>query len=164
MLHVRFLRLFLPELASRGIGVNLETCGLFRWPDIQDLLPYLNLVYFDLKHLDSGDHQRLTGKENNGILENFRRLSKIFPHLQARMPIVPGMNDAPAQIVKIARFLRSCHQKTIHCLPYHNYGEAKLPRIGSTLKPLELASATPEEMGRVERLFQKEEIHAIVYD
>jgi pyruvate formate lyase activating enzyme len=164
MMQSACLAELLPRLKEAGLHVNLETCGAFKWEQMEPLLPYLDLIYFDLKHLDATSHKRLAGRDNQIILDNFARLSKCFPSLQARMPIVPGMNDDADNLAATARFLTRHGQQTIHCLPYHNLGEAKIPRLHTRSRPLGLKSPTAGELELVRDAFEERGIHAIVYD
>ncbi len=164
MLHSAYLAGLLPRLKEANLHVNLETCGLFRWEQIEPLLPYLDLIYFDLKLMDSETHRRLTGQDNQIILDNFSRLAGSFPALQARMPIVPGMNDDAGNIAATAHFLTRHGQQTIHCLPYHNLGEAKLARLGSALQPLGLDSLSASDLEPIKNAFETRGIHVVIYD
>jgi pyruvate formate lyase activating enzyme len=164
LMQADFLAQLLPALKADGIHITMETCGFFRWEHIVPLLPHLDLVYFDIKHMDRDTHQHLTRADNPRILDNFSRLLNGPPALQARMPLIPGMNDDPDNIRATARFLRQNHHYRIHCLPYHNFGEAKLARLQTPLAPLGLDRLTPERRQWVEDIFDQEGIHADVYD
>ncbi|MCP4284824.1 MAG: glycyl-radical enzyme activating protein, partial [Gammaproteobacteria bacterium] len=122
MMQARFLAGWLPLVKEHGVHVNMETCGLFKWGQIESLLPYLDLIYFDLKHMNAQRHQKHTDQGNQIILENFARLAQEPVGLQARMPLIPKMNDEPENIRATAQFLKRQGQETIHCLPYHNLG------------------------------------------
>jgi pyruvate formate lyase activating enzyme len=159
-----FLACLLPALKARGLHVVLETCGVFTWQQIEPLLPHLDLIYFDLKHMAPDIHRALTGRDNNRIQENFRRLASCFADLRARMPLVPGMNDDEANLRATARFLAANRHDRIHCLPYHNLGEAKLARLQTALQPLKTSRPTPEQLAWALDIFAQEEIHAVVYD
>ncbi len=164
MLHAAFLREFLPLVKDAGIHINIETCGQFRWEHMERIIPYLDLIYFDIKHMDGEEHRKHTGASNRVILENFMKLAAVFPGLQARMPVVPGINDEPDNIVATARFLKEQGQKTVHCLPYHSMGEAKLVRISTKLKPLGINGPTGEHMKRIQELFREQGIDALIYE
>ena len=161
--HVH-LACLLPRLKAKGLHVALETCGVFAWKRIEPLLPHLDLIYFDLKHMAPDSHKTLTGMDNTLILQNFKRLAPRFAHLRARMPLVPGMNDDEANLRATARFLRENRHERIHGLPYHNLGEAKLARLQTGLKPLNAGRLTFARLDRVKAIFAQEGIHAVVYD
>lgn len=157
---LRLLRL----MHDARIHTAIETCGVFRIADMKDLLPYLDLVYFDLKHMDPGKHREYTGADNRAILSNFSGLSKAFRRLQARMPVVPGFNDDGKNIRATARFLSGTGRRSIHCLPYHNLGESKLARLHTAQRPLGLTPPDREAMVQVKKIFKQEGINAIIYE
>jgi len=159
-----FLEIFLPELKNRLIHVNIETCGLFAWRQMEKILPLLDLVFFDLKIMAGDAHAEFTGLGNELILENFTKLSRTMENLQARMPVIPGVNDSRENIVATAGFLKMNHRDSIHCLPYHTMGEAKIPRLNTPQKSLGLKSAETAALNRVKALFEKEEVEAILYE
>jgi len=164
MVQAGFLESFLPALKRHRVHVNLETCGLFSWRHLENLLPYLDLVYYDLKIMEPEQHSRFTGVGNRPILSNFTRLSKTSAALQARMPVIPDINDGELNIRNTADFLRENRQATIHLLPYHNMGEAKIPRMHTTQKPLNLQSQTAGDLQRVQALFAGHGVEATIYD
>ena len=157
-----FLTSFLPLVSNEHVHITMETCGLWSWEDMEGLLPYLDLLYFDLKLMDPGLYQRYTGSPHGPILRNFERLSQSFSHLEARMPIVPSINDDIQNIQATARFLEKNHKDRIHLLRYHPMGEAKLIRIETRLRPLNLKGDASEALIRAKNLFEVEGIKVII--
>jgi pyruvate formate lyase activating enzyme len=164
MLHAAFLRVLLPALRQRGVHTALQTCGAFAVEDLRGLLPSLDLIHLDLKLMDPELHRRYTGAGNRGILRNFTELAREFPALQARMPVLPGINDDPQNVAATADFLRHNGKRSIHLLPYHSLGTAKLIRIAPALQPLKLTVPTSEIMQSVRGAFEHHGIEAICYD
>jgi pyruvate formate lyase activating enzyme len=164
MLQAKFLQAWLPLVKTNNIHTTMETCGLFKWELMAALLPYLDLIYYDLKLIDGQRHQEHTGQDNTLILDNFVRLARSPVVLQARMPLIPGVNDDKQNIRATAEFLKQQGHHAIHCLPYHNLGEAKLPRIQTELEPLHLERQTAVTLERIKDRFAQEGIDAIIYD
>ncbi|MGK5094619.1 glycyl-radical enzyme activating protein [Deltaproteobacteria bacterium TL4] len=164
LIHSAFLASLLPLLKQAGIHVTVETSGLFQWQKISPLLPYLDLIYFDLKHTKATLHQKFTKQSNKKILENFEKLTKVFPAVQPRMPVIPGINDDAETLKAVALLLKSQGYESIHCLPYHNLGESKIPRLNTQMKPLHLQSLDIKNLELIQRTFKKEGIHAVIYD
>jgi pyruvate formate lyase activating enzyme len=164
MLQADFLEGFLPSLKGEGIHVTLETCGHFCWTDMERITPFLDLIYFDLKQMDSARHESYTTRGNGLILDNFRRLAAVFRHVQPRMPVIPGINDDEKNILATAVFLHECAMDTIHCLPYHRLGEAKLGRIGMGGPGPDLNIPNRPDLKPVVERFVREGIHVIAYD
>jgi len=164
MIYPSFLETLLPMIKEQGIHINMETSGCFKWDQILKILPRLDLIYFDLKHMDGTTHKQITGKDNRPIQENFKKLSKAPVTLQARMPVIPGINDDHENIMATATFIKRQGHHRIHCLPYHNWGEVKIARIGSHLRSLHLKPLGPDDLVPVSRFFSKEGIDAVIYD
>jgi pyruvate formate lyase activating enzyme len=164
LLQAAFLDLFLPLVRREGIHVTMETSGLCSWETVESLLPFLDLVYFDLKCLDTKKHRTFTGSFNELILDNFSRLAAVFPHLEARMPLVPSINDEDENIQATARFLRNNRKERIHLLRYHTMGEAKLERIETELRPLNLRMDAGEALLRAKKVFESEGIIGTIYE
>ena len=105
--HLAFAGELARELTRRGIQVALQTCGHFHWDRFADLLlPFVDLVYCDLKLMDPARHLQATGVDNAGILGNLERLHRALgTRLTVRTPLVPGITDSPENLSAIARFL-----------------------------------------------------------
>lgn len=54
---------------------------------------------------------------------------------------MPGLTDGEENLSAIAALLRELSVSEIHLLAYHAMGEAKLPRLGMPIPPLELGRA-----------------------
>jgi pyruvate formate lyase activating enzyme len=164
LMQSTFLKTFLPLVKQKGIHINLETSGMAAWNRMEEIIRWLDLIFYDIKHMDSGIHEKHTGCGNQIILDNFTRLAKRFSNLQARMPVIPGENDTLDNIRATADFLKENHHDSIHLLPYHNMGEAKLKRINTRQKPMNLESMKADALENTKALFEKENIHAVLYD
>jgi pyruvate formate lyase activating enzyme len=110
---------------KQGFHNAIETCAYVKWETLDKLLPYLNLIYIDIKHMSSEKHKYLTGKDNDLIIENVKRIDKVYTNLPiiVRIPVVPGMNDDADNIRKTAKLVSQLKQaERIELLPYHRYG------------------------------------------
>jgi pyruvate formate lyase activating enzyme len=163
-IHCAFLRAFLPLVKEQGIHVNMETCGMFKFEDVESILPLLDLIYYDLKLIDPKMHRQYTGADNKNIMGNFTKLATSFPNLQARMPVVPTINDGPKNILGTVQFLKKNNLKSINLLSYHKLGEDKLRRIETDLRPLNLPKKDSRALLSAKKLFENEGICAIVSD
>jgi YjjW family glycine radical enzyme activase len=74
---------------------------------VWDLLaPVMDGAMIDLKALDPKTHLRLTGCENDAVLESIRYLAKVGKLYEVRLLIVPGYNDDPATMIETVAWLR----------------------------------------------------------
>ena len=106
-----FAGTLLRGLKSQGIQTALDTCGLTSARILENLLPYIDLVLFDLKIMDSSRHKELTGQPNTRILENllflrdYREQQEIPFDLWIRTPLIPGASDSDQNLQAIGGFL-----------------------------------------------------------
>jgi pyruvate formate lyase activating enzyme len=110
-LQAPFVALFLKGLKARGIQTALDTCGLCPTETLEMLLPYANIVLFDMKLIEAARHRDLTGSDNALILENLKFVADyvrthLYPQtLWVRTPIIPGATATNANIEGIGRFI-----------------------------------------------------------
>jgi pyruvate formate lyase activating enzyme len=116
---------------SEGIRTALETAGHVPWPRIGDLLPFLDLLYFDLKHFDSEKHRLYTGVAQDLILENLRRAGECAGNLVVRIPVVPGVNATEEVMERMFSFIvRQTRARRVELLPFHRLGLGKYEGLG----------------------------------
>lgn len=146
------LRCLAQRLGGSGIHLALETCGQFSWSENEEALKLMDLVYFDLKHMDSGVHEKLTGVGNALILENAVRMAVAHIPMIVRLPLLPGLNDSAENLEQTARFVsrQLCTAIPIEILPYHILGRQKRKALGEAyaLGELEPPSADALDLAR----------------
>ncbi len=119
------------RIEEKGAHTAIETSGEADWEILEALLPWVDLFLYDLKHVDPAAHRRLTGRGNERILENVRRLAAAGAEVVIRIPLVDGINDDPPTIAAAADFISSLRAvRRIDLLPYHRLGEPKYRRLG----------------------------------
>lgn len=129
---------FAVDLAERcrrlGINTAMETSGFGPYEHLQALADVMDHVFFDVKHLDDEAHRRFTGQSNALILDNIRRLcrekgKRVSIHL--RLPLIPGMNDAPEHLERYGAFTSRLEDiADLELLPYHRLGKNKYDMLG----------------------------------
>ena len=121
----------LREAKSSGVNTAVDTCGYAPWSDFQAALPYTDLILFDLKHINSEMHRRLTGVDCDQILQNLVRVRREAVALIVRVPIIPGLNDSVGDIDAIGTFVAALEPRPpIELIPYHRLGVSKYKAIG----------------------------------
>jgi pyruvate formate lyase activating enzyme len=115
-----------------GIHTAIETCGHTQWAVYERLLPWLDVVLYDVKHIDPTVHLQHTGFDNALILENLARLTAAGANVRVRIPLIPGFNADPATVAGIAEHVRRLPGPVagIDLLPYHTLGKAKYTALG----------------------------------
>ena len=139
------------RLKQENIHIALDTAGEVGWCRFEEVLPFTDLVLYDIKVMDPNLHRQLTGRPNDLILANARLLAEKEVPMHIRMVMVPGLNDNPEEIRARMDFvsgLKSVQQVDI--LPYHRYGAGKYARLGLDC-PLEgLEEYTKEQLAAIE--------------
>lgn len=128
----RLARQLLRACKEAGFHTALDTCGHARWGVVESVLRYVDLVLFDFKHMDPLEHRRLTGVSNALILDNARRIHhELGLPLQARIPVIPGCNDARENMEATARFIARelAPSIPVHLHPFHALGVPKYHRL-----------------------------------
>ncbi|MEG2171704.1 MAG: glycyl-radical enzyme activating protein [Desulfovibrionaceae bacterium] len=144
LLQKDFAIALLREARKRRIKTAIETCGMVPWSTFEEVAPYLSTVLFDIKHMDSAQHEKFTGRPNTKILENFANLCSTFPHIPvlARTPLIPGFNDTPESVRAIATYIKPFSQVNYEMLPYHRLGTQKYTFLNRTCAMDDVALST----------------------
>ena len=115
---------------EHNIHTALETTGAVRWNLYEKILPVTDLFLYDLKHMDSRIHEKLTGVPNQQILENAHRISQSGKDVIVRIPFIPGINTDEQNLSALAEFTASIKPLEIHLMPFHQLGKDKYERLG----------------------------------
>jgi pyruvate formate lyase activating enzyme len=111
---------------QNGIHTAIDTAGNVPFDRFEKILPYANLILFDIKSLDSKQHQFYTGSANNRITDNIQRLLQIEFPIMIRVPVIPGVNDNDSFNSQLQTLIKD--KKSIlkvEYLPYHDLGKVK---------------------------------------
>ncbi|MDN5301822.1 MAG: pyruvate formate lyase activating enzyme, partial [Thermoanaerobacteraceae bacterium] len=131
------------------------TCGYCKWEYFTEVLEYVDLVLYDLKHLDSAEHKRLTGVDNQLILENAAKVVKKVKEMIIRVPLIPSLNDSKDNIMMLVDFVSTLEKvKEIDLLPYHQLGVSKYNQIGQTYKLNEINPPSKEKINDIKRYIE----------
>ncbi|WP_255374288.1 glycyl-radical enzyme activating protein [Tissierella sp. P1] len=140
----------LKRCKDMNIHTSIETSGYCDNSVIKNIAEYLDLIYFDIKHMDSEKHKMYTGVPNERILENLKTFNSMRKDIIVRVPIIPTYNDSVDNIKSVAKSCLSLKSvKKIELLPYHNLGEYKYKSIGKDYKLSSLKEPSVESMNRL---------------
>jgi len=152
-----YLESLLQRLKAHDTHVTLETSGYFEYEVFaRKILPYLDLILFDLKVVDRDESIRFLGRSNERILCNLRRLlAQDAVDVHVRIPLVPGITDKRSNLVAIVRFLCAAGAKNVSLLPYNPLGLVMYPRLGRPAPDLPGSFTKPEHERRLLIAFRK---------
>ncbi|MEO8392959.1 MAG: glycyl-radical enzyme activating protein [Chloroflexota bacterium] len=106
VLQTEFAYAILEACYTAGIHTAVETAGNYPREMAARLLPVLDLVMMDLKHMDAHQHRTVTGASNNRILKSARQFALTDKPIRFRTPVIPTVNDSPNDIGAIAQFVK----------------------------------------------------------
>jgi pyruvate formate lyase activating enzyme len=151
-----FTESVLEECKRLGIHTAIETCGHVAWPKLERILRHVDVLLYDIKHMDSGLHRERTGVGNETILENAARASRLVPQMVVRYPLIPGFNDDAGAVEAAGAFLQEQLPavRRVDVMPYHSVGASKGRQIGKPYAYDETASNSPEAIARTRRILQ----------
>lgn len=109
--QTHFVATFLKECHEKGLHTALDTCGQCRNESLCTILPYSDLVLFDLKECDPKRHKTYTGVSNRTILENLLYVRDFIEEygkptqLWIRTPIIPDTTARDENVKDIGKFI-----------------------------------------------------------
>jgi len=125
----KFVRELCNICRKKGIHVALDTSGYAQWNDFEQVVEHVDLVLYDLKHLNPEKHKEGTGIDNEIILENAAKVAD-RKTTWFRIPLIPDFNDSTYHMREVVLFAMKLKIKRISLLPYHRFGVPKYNRIG----------------------------------
>ena len=84
-----------------GLHTAIETSGYCADEDFARMRASIDLVMLDIKHPDPAAHRRHTGVDNAPILRHLAYLKAHEKPFIARVPLIPGVNDAMSTAVTV---------------------------------------------------------------
>lgn len=159
LLQLEFVTELCKKCKDQGISTVIDTAGkpFTReepfFSQFNELLKYTDLIMLDLKHIDSSDHKKLTGFDNDNILDLAQYLSEKNVPVWIRHVLVPGINDDDFSLNKLHRFIKTLNNvQRVEILPYHNLGEFKYEELGIKYPLAGLRSPSRESIANAQRL------------
>lgn len=116
-------------LHSKGISVDIDTCGYVPSSVFERIIPYTDTFLYDVKAISPDIHKRCTGASNELILKNLRLISSLGARIEVRIPLVMGYNDG--EIPKIGEFLSTFKEiSAVKVLKYHSFSASRYTSLG----------------------------------
>jgi pyruvate formate lyase activating enzyme len=106
ILQPEFATALLQACKKEGLHTAIETAGNYEWEILAALLPEIDLVMMDIKHMDPSKHRWATGVSNKRILAIARKLAQTQKPLLFRIPVIPTVNDTVEEVGAIAAFVK----------------------------------------------------------
>ena len=153
LLQIQPLTELFHKAKDLGINTCLDTSAQpfsrkdGRFLAFEALMKYTDLVLLDIKHIDNDAHKRLTGSENENILDCARYLSDIHKPVWIRHVLVPGINDDDESLHRLRSFIDTLSNvERVEVLPYHALGVYKWEQLGIPYKLTDVKPPTEESV------------------
>lgn len=153
LLQIQPLTELFHKAKDLGINTCLDTSAQpfnrkdGRFSAFEALIKYTDLVLLDIKHIDNDAHKRLTGWENENILDCARYLSDIHKPVWIRHVLVPGINDDDESLHRLRSFIDTLSNvERVEVLPYHDLGVYKWEQLGIPYKLTGVKPPTEESV------------------
>jgi pyruvate formate lyase activating enzyme len=163
-----FAEALLSGLKELGISTALDTCGLTSTRTLDRLLPFTDLVLFDLKLLDPERHRKFTGASNQAILENLAYIQDFIKtqprqiELWIRTPLIPGATDSDKNLSAIGQYLSKHMQETAvrwELCAFNNLCRDQYTRLGMDWQFATTPLMTAAEVAYCEQVARNAFIH-----
>lgn len=163
-MHPEFVGELLVRAREKGIHICLDTNGYCKWEVLKSLAEKSDIILYDLKHLDSDEHKRMTGVPNEIILKNLERLVETGMEVWVRTPILVGYNDSIEYHRKVVEFLKSLPGRIarIDLLPFHNWCQDKYGWLGIKWDLKETESTDPATVEMISDFYKENGLNATV--
>jgi len=116
-------------------------------PQFIKSLPYLDLIFCDIKHMNSEIHQKLVGKDNKQVLHNIKKTYEARKKLIIVIPVIPGYNDSEENFQNITNFLSPMKNGLrVELLKYGRQGIYKWKALGKDYPLLHLMPLSNRKM------------------
>lgn len=142
-----FVSAILKESKKLGIHTAIESSLHVSYEAVEQVIPYLDVLYVDIKHMDSKTHYEWIGEGNRLILENIVKADSATQPLDIiiRIPLIPGFNDSDENLIKTLQYSEMLQKATgIELLPYHRLGLNTYGYLGKDYPCRELVVPNPE--------------------
>lgn len=148
LLHSQFVKEIAKMCKDKNIHTAIESAFFVPWENIQNVLPFIDLFFADLKIPDPEKHRKFTGQDNSLIIENITKLSNEHSNIILRIPVIPGVNDSGDDIDKFAKIIKTFGKgiNGIELLKYNNLAESKYNIAGKDYTNFADRSQTDGEM------------------
>lgn len=117
---------------ERGISVLVDTTASLPYEVLEDIRPFVDVFYIDVKGVEEDACRRVTGGDLALVLDNITRLLAVGATVFARVPVIPGYSEGEDYAEALARRLLPTGVRNVALLPFHRLGSGKYEAMGLT--------------------------------
>ena len=129
LIHSNFIIEVAKELKKENIHIAIDTAGV-GLGDYDEILPYIDLVILDIKHVTEQGYYDITGIKLNEVEKFINAANKLNKPIWIRQVIIPNLTDTEEYIKELVQYLKKIKNiKKIEFLPFHRLGEEKYHKL-----------------------------------
>ena len=156
-IYMDYVSEVMQKLFKNNIHIAIQTSGMFDLDAFRDkLLPYLDIIFYDIKLFTASKHRYYTGQSNKRILHNFKRLYEdATVSVVPTIPLIPGITATVDNLTGIIEFLKQANCSIYDLKPYNPGGIKKRMMIGNPVPPgISEIPMTSGEQEKLEKIFR----------
>ncbi len=88
------------------LHLALDTTGYAKQEKFKKVVDQMDLVLYDLKHMNDAKHYKFTGVGNQLILKNLEYLIQKDKEIHIRFPMMPDLNDDEQNLDEMLQYLK----------------------------------------------------------
>lgn len=155
LLQIDFLIEMCKLLKEHDIHIALDTAGvgIGRY---DELLPYIDLVLLDIKHINNEGYLDITGQSMVEFNKFVDELNKSNTKVWIRQVIIPEINDTEEYVKELSIFLKQINNiEKVEFLPYHKMGDEKYKKLNVLNPYLEKEAMNKEKCEELYKIFKR---------
>lgn len=157
LMQNEFVVEFLQQIPD--IHKAMETSGYASSSVFRKVIGSLDLILFDVKHMNPEMHKKYTGNDNIPILRNLEYLCEADKDFIIRVPLIPGVNDSEKNMMALLDVIKEAPSLLrVELLRYHKTSGAKYAMIGQVYNPPFDVTAVP----RIYNVFEENNIKTLI--
>jgi len=158
----RFAEALFRGAKEMGLHTALDSSGALHERSPDTLFEAVDLVLLDIKAGDEDTHRNLTRKPLRPTISFAKRLSEMGKPMWIRFVLVPGLNDDPDHLRKVARIIAGLPTvERVEILPFHQMASFKYEKLGLVYSLQDHPEASPTDVVHAWQIFSEEGVYNI---
>lgn len=155
LLQSKFLIETCKLLKQEQVHIALDTAGVGNG-DYEEILPYIDLIIFDVKQITEEGYFDLTGQSMEESLRFIEVANHLHKKFWIRQVIVPGIMDRETYMEQLVQFLTKIKNiERVDFLPYHKLGSEKYEKLGIENPYREMVAMDQKRTDALHQYFMK---------
>jgi len=156
LMQAQFVAEACRRIQKLGVTTAIETAANVKYTAFKEVIPYTDYFIVDLKHPDSIIHKKVTGVDNDLIINNLTKLNKTAASYIVRIPLIPGVNNTPEVMCEFDKiFAKLSNLTKVELMPFHPLGVNKHLSLGLDIsKTTQLQQISNGELDELAKVFR----------